>query len=346
MYRFTLDLRLDASTSRNGVPVAYCEESESLRTRIYTQLRLKPHSAKAWVTLDLESSKGWGIVQKLVDECQTGRVRVGRAIACEKVDIDADWFQLVTKMADDSFSLWDDYPSFKAGTHPDGHALNEMFVSEAFVELVARAKLTGISFLRCRNKGRKAGPSWFVALPAHSLGLGLDHPWFDRKRWLRDVTSASSKRTSSLNAGQSEFHQCWLRDALGADAEFVNKLLTLCPTPQKREVMQGLEFVTAPRYWSGAHPDADFAFLPFGEDGTNAVGKMLRFRKLAVSRRARRALVDAGLFKQKSFLPLRSIATPEKHVEILDQKYDAPPPMYTPEELAVLREHEQRIFNP
>jgi len=345
MPRFELDLRLDVSVSKSDDdPVEISEESQRVRARIYKQLGLKAHSGKAWFKLDLESAKGWGVVQKLVEECRLGHVVVGSAIAREKPDTDGDWFHLVTKPAYDSFSLWDDYPSFKRGTHPEGHALNETFVSEAFVATVERAGLTGISFLRCLNKGRKAGPSWFAALPDRSLGRGLDHPWFDRRRWIRDVGDDRKKRSSPLDTGQYQFHQCWLRDDRGADREFVQRLLEFCPMPQVRTPLRGLQFLTIPRYWTQAFPDADFAYLPFGEDGPNREGKILRFRQLAVSRKACQALIDARLFTQKAFLPFRSVVTPESGVEILDERHEPVPPMYTPEELAVLRAKEKMFF--
>lgn len=58
------------------------------------------------------------------------------------------------------------------------------------------------------------------------------------------------------------------------------------------------------------------------------------------------ALIDGGLFTQKSFWPFRSVATPEEGVEVLDKIYDPVPPMYTPEELAALRSQEKKLFGP
>ena len=343
--RFALELRLDArAAAGDQTPAALSVPSQRLRADAYRRLGLKARSGAAWVTLDLETLKAWHAVVGLIEECRAGRLEVGAAIAREKPPAEGDWHVLQTGAAYDSFSLWDDYPGYRAGTHPQGHALNETFVSEAFVAVAKRARLRGVSFLRCRNKGRKAGPSWFAALPAQPLGLGLDHPWFDRQRWLREVAGDAKKRSSPLRCGQWQFHQCWLRDDLGADAPFVGRLLELCPMPRERVPLQGLEFVTVPRYWAGALPDADFAYLPFGEDGSNREGKVLRFRKLAVSRRARKALIGAGLFAAKAFLPFRSVADPEPGVERLDERHAPIPPMYSPEELAALRAKEARLF--
>lgn len=342
---FGLDVRLDArDAAGDETPAALSVPSQELRAQIYRRLGLKARSGAAWITLDLETARGWTLVEKLIAECRAGRVAAGAAIAREKPPEDGDWFQLQTRAAYDSFSLWDDYPAYKAGTHPGGHALNETFVSEAFVATVRDAGLKGVSFLRCRNKGRKAGPAWFLALPERPLGLGLDHPWLDRRRWVSEVGGDRTQRSSPLHCGQSQFHQCWLRDDLGADAGYVGRLLALCPTPPKRVPLQGLEFVTVPRFWAQVLPDADFAYLPFGEDGPNREGKILRFRKLAVSRRARRALTGAGLFDEQSFLPFRTLAVPEPGVEVLDGRYAPVSPMHTPEALAVLRATEHRLF--
>jgi len=345
MPRFALDVRLDArAAAGDETPAALSVPSQRQRADVYRRQGLKAHGGAAWITLDLEIAKGWSLFDKLVAECREGRIEVGSAIAREQPPEEGDWFELQTRAAYDSFSLWDDYPCYRAGTHPEGHALNATFVSEAFVATVRDARLTGVSFLRCQNKGRKAGPAWFAALPERGLGLGLDHPWFDRRRWASEVANDAKKRSSPLRCGQSQFHQCWLRDDLGADAGLVGRLLELSPMPRERVPLQGLEFVTVPRYWAQALPEADFAYLPFGEDGPNREGKMMRFRRLAVSRRGREALIAACLFTAKAFLPFRSVVKPEPGVEILDSRHEPIAPMYTPQELAALRTRERELF--
>jgi hypothetical protein len=179
-----------------------------------------------------------------------------------------------------------------------------------------------------------------VALPDASLGRGLDHPWFDRRKWLRDTGSRPDRRSSALDVGQSVFHQCWIRDE-AAGMPPLDVMLRVCPPPPFfTSGLDGLKVVTIPRYWAPALPRGDFAYVPWGEDGPNAEGKMLRFRKLAVSARAREVLLDEGLFNEKSFLPVRIVETPEPHVRVLDRPGDPVPPMYTEAELRVLRARE------
>ena len=154
-----------------------------------------------------------------------------------------------------------------------------------------------------------------------------------------------TKRSSSLDVGQPNFHQRWCLADRVKDVRFLQPLLELFPMSRAREsILLGLSFVTVPRFWSRAYPDADFAYIPWGEDGPNREGKMMRFRQLMVSRHARRALIDAGLFTEKVFLGVHSVASPEEGIEILDQSHGPVSPMYTADELADLRSQERSLF--
>lgn len=348
MPSYALDIRIDAP-SREGDPLAsvLTVESQRVREQVYRHMRLRPDSA-GWVTVDPGSPKGRHTILQLTELCGTGSVVAGSGKLWEHLDAAeaaaADWFSLVTETASDSFSLWDDYPSCKAGTHPRGEALNQTFVSAAFVETCVAARLTGISFLRCRNGGRKRGSPWYAALPDASLGHGLDHPWFDRAKWLAEVRDDRSKRSSSLDTGQASFHQRWLRDALGEDEPFLTPLLELFRgTPAGASTLSGLTFITVPRYWTTAAPDADFAYVPWGEDGPNREGKMMRFRLLMVSRHARGVLLEAGLFPENAFSLLVSVETPEDGVARLDELHGPIPPMYSSAELAAMWLQEQKL---
>lgn len=346
MSHFQLTLRVDAAATEAGsAPAMLSKASADLRKQLYRSLGLKPHSV-AWVTIAIGTPKGERVIRALADQRGALGFTVGSAHLAELPDAEevkrADWYQLLTRSLDD-FSLWDDYPGCKDGTLPKLHALNHSFVSSAFVASCERAKLRGVAFLRCASRGRKKGEPWFVALPDSSLGRGLDHPWFDRARWLRDVGDRPDRRASELHVGQSAFHQCWLREE-AAGQEPLPRVLALCPTPATfSSGISGLQITTIPRFWSGALPAADFAYLPWGEDGPNREGKMMRFRVLAVSALARERLIGDGLFDGKAFLPVRCIETPEAGVLALDRLHDPVPPMYSPAELAALRAQEKRL---
>jgi hypothetical protein len=67
---------------------------------------------------------------------------------------------------------------------------------------------------------------------------------------------------------------------------------------------------------------------------------MQRYRLLAVRGRARKALTDGGLFKDRVFAKVRSVDSLEPGVELLDGRTDVPGPMYSEAELTVLRTRE------
>jgi hypothetical protein len=343
MPQFDLTLRVDAPGPAGGM---LGEESDRVRERVYAAMKLKKFSV-AWVTLRLGTAKWEAARDLLLKELRAGTALIGSAYLAERLAEDeapeSDWTLLATRQVSGSFSLWDDYPQCKAGTLPKVHALNHSFVSAEFVGVYRKAGLNGLEFLRCRNSGRKAGPPWFAALPARSLGNGLDHPWLDRARWAEHVKGHSRRRHGAVATGQNQFHQFWLRREAAADP-LLQRLLEICPMPADASaVLDGLKLVMAPRYLSSAEPQDDFAYLPWGEDGPNREGKMMRFRQLAVRRRARDALLGAGLFKPRDFLRMRSVAAPEPGVENLDRGYPAVPPMYSAQELAVLRLQESRL---
>jgi hypothetical protein len=337
--RLLLSLRVDAPAPGGA---AASEASKRLRERVYRRLGLKTWSV-AWATLPLGSDPADRALDYLVAERRAGRLAIGSAHLAELLDEAeepaSDWCLLSTAQVSGSFSLWDDYPQYKPGGLPKGaHACNHAFVSARFVEVCQRAGLLGLEFLRCRNAGRKSAPDWFAALPESSLGNGVDHPWFDRERWVRHVRGDRNKRISAVDTGQHQFHQFWLRPAVVETELLLPRLLDLCPMRSAPDSgLYGLKLVMAPRYRGRAEPQGDFAYVPWGEDGPNAEGKMVRHRQLALRRRARDALTDAGLLKPRQFLRVRSIGALEPGTADLDTGRPSPGPMYAAEELARMR---------
>src|SRR5688572_29950047 len=254
--------------------------SDEYRKRIYGALKLKVFSV-AWVSIRLGTPKWEEVRAFLIKE----RVLVGSAHLAEILDEEDEWewSLLHTPQVSGSFSLWDDHVEFKPGSLPKkAHALNHSFVTGEFIATCERAGLRGIEFLECKNAGRKAAPPWYAALPAHALGHGLDHPWFDRDRWVRHVRDYAGKRFSGIDTGQNQFHQFWLRKE-AQNEPLVREMLEVCPMRPKAESgLFGLKFVMAPRYLARVEPKDDFAYVPWGEDGRNREGKMMRFRQLAV----------------------------------------------------------------
>lgn len=56
---------------------------------------------------------------------------------------------------------------------------NHICVSQAFVDCVRDNKLEGLEFIYIPDVGKYAARQWYVAVPTHSLGRGVDHPWAD-----------------------------------------------------------------------------------------------------------------------------------------------------------------------
>lgn len=104
--------------------------------------------------------------------------------------------------------------------------------------------------------------------------------------------------------------------------------------------LRGLRFAMVDRYSASAAPTTDFAYVRWGEDGPNREGKIMRFRILAASRRAREALLNARLFESKHFWPVRMVAPPASD----SWRDESVLPMYSPAELAALRRREAELF--
>ena len=160
------------------------------------------------------------------------------------------------------------------------------------------------------------------------------------RRWAsRRAAWPGSPSRPARGKGTASFAPCTPRLRAGA-------LSSVRPSWRRRRApLGGLTIVTIPRVWNGALPEADFAFGPWGEDGPNREGKVLRFRHLYVSARARRALIDAGLFSAKAFLPVRVLDDPEPGVDLLDLPVRPLHPMYSPAELEALRAQERERFS-
>jgi hypothetical protein len=114
--------------------------------------------------------------------------------------------------------------------------------------------------------------------------------------------------------------------------------------PEKSEAaFVGLTVLCVPRYSRAYLPAADFAYVSLTPDGPNREGKVLRFRRLCASRRARDALLGAGLIREQDAEPLLVVDAPPAGAPDLDRLHPPPPPMYTDVELAGLCAAEQAI---
>lgn len=303
-----------------------------------------------WATLDPLAPKAARALERLELFVRSGAARVDEARLHESMtaaELEAcEWFELGNRFfkGNPGFTLWDDYPSCRSAAVPDGiHLFADCVVSARFRALVTKRRLRGLEFLRVREKSRKPRLAWFVALPRAPLGQGVDHPWFDRPRW-EVYLRAHPATTHDQDATRPprHFRGAWVRDAAYRSEPLLARLERLLPE-RSETPLAGLAVFPVARYWRGRIPAADFAYVPLCPDGPNRDGKILRFRGLCASRRARDVLLRAGLFRQQDMTPLVLVDAPPAGAPNLDRRHPPAPPMYTPAELTALRAAERSL---
>lgn len=339
MPRFEADIRLDLSGDQPEC--SFSAAANEFRLRVYRELKLRTFSS-AWIRLQLDQPKAKIVLARFRQLYTDRQAVLGYCLLKETLlpeeRAQAPWFLIGTKHEIDSFSLWDDYPRCNYGTLPASrNILNDCFVSERFVDAYREATLTGLEFLRCRNKGRKSGRPWFAARATAHLGNGLDHPWFLRERWEAMMRhDPRSYRDQRLESGQWSFHQALLKPNLSLP-EPVAQLLSLVDG-EPTSVIRGVKFLMVPRFLEAHLPSVDFAYLCETPDGPNADGKMMRFRRLAVRAPAARRLIERGILIEKELFPVRAVSGLDAgHVERPDEPAC---PMWTDGEWRALKEQE------
>ena len=170
-----------------------------------------------------------------------------------------------------------------------------------------------------------------------------DHPWLDRARWEAYLRAHSAEtRDQDAPRPPGHFSGAWVRDDAYRSVPLLAQLLRILPAKSETP-LTGLTVLPLARYWRKRVPASDFAYVPLGRDGPNRQGKMLRWRRLCASRRARDALLRAGLFRQQDMTPLVLVDAPPLGAPNLDREHPAAPPMYSPAELAALRAQERSL---
>jgi hypothetical protein len=283
MPRYVLSLRVDPADT---------ERQDEFRRELYRRFGLKLFSV-AWAEIDLLA---WPRVPELIstlDDLQRRDVaRPGSGILVEVASPDeidrGEWFLLRSEPHPD-FEL-DPYPSIRADRVPLGrHILHDgRFVSERFKSAIEAAGLSDVEFLWMDDRGRYRAPQWYVPIAHRCLGRGVDHPWYDGAR-ARDALARAKIRVDDRAAqGASRFDgrqltPGWTTGDAGAD-----RLLSMFPT----DSALGLMIQTARRFARADLPAADVAYD--WDADAESIGPS-RVRSLAVSARARRILLDAGV---------------------------------------------------
>jgi hypothetical protein len=320
----------------------------ALRRSFYRSLGLR--GTDTWVTLDPLAPKTADTFDRLEVLVKSGAVALGEvrlreSLTAEELEA-CEWFGLENRFfkAEPGYSVWDDYPACKSAAIPDGiHLFGDVVVSAMFRAVVEARRLGGLEFLRVKEKSRKPKLVWHVAVARAPLGQGVDHPWFDRTRWERYLR-AHAATTYDQDAARppGHFSGGWIRDEAYGAVPLLARLLKLLPEKSEQPLV-GLTVLPVARYARAHLPATDFAYVPLGRDGPSRAGKLLRFRRLCASRRARDALLDAGLIRERDAEPLLVVDAPPTGAPDLDRLHPPPPPMYTDQELAALRAAEASL---
>jgi hypothetical protein len=226
----------------------------------------------------------------------------------------------------------------KPGVHVAGTFL-QVYVSERFKAVVEAHRLTGIEFVWIRDIGKYRAMQWYLPVCSHCLGRGLDAPWID-------ATKLSGKGYQTLDPrgrhGQTSAESGqYKREAYPTDPA-VRQLLRLLRSMELLE-RQPDEFEAVPRFLRKYLPDTDFAstvrdMADYGEDILH------RHRGLAMNRKARDVLKANGLVSDEECRPVLIVQRPPPGVENLDRRYGPPPPAFSPEQMARIRELEAEAW--
>ena len=182
-------------------------------------------------------------------------------------------------------------------------------MSDRFKSAVQANGLRGLDFLWLIDAGRYAAPQqWWVPVPLHTIGRGLDDDWVDPARRCDGYA-----RGGDASHGRFAFDALHLRLGVQFGDAIVERLFALLPMERRKE-LHTTRFRRPERYLGAFLPDADFAY---GWNGAHAHGT--HPGPLYLSRRAKTVLEAAGVLRNEECLA----------VLVLD---DAPPGVLTHDE--------------
>jgi hypothetical protein len=227
--------------------------------------------------------------------------------------------------------------SAQPGLHVADWGPDSLLVSERFKDVVEKHRLTGLEFLWIRDSGRYRAMQWYLPLPRELLGRGLDHPWYDPAKSSGVGSNAKDPRARH---GQ-RIASCMAGFTLRANSSFgdplKDRLLKLMVAMSKRQML----VISYPRYLRQYLPRADFAFTlcdwQYGD-------QIHRHRGLAARRRAKDLLIANGLASEKDFVAVKVFDRVPPGTENLDRRCGKPLPLFSPAELARLRDEEAVLW--
>lgn len=180
-------------------------------------------------------------------------------------------------------------------------------VSEDFKRVVEENGFTGVEFIWIEDLGRYRAPQWYLAVAENPIGRGIDHPWFDRDKYVPDEDESAEYVQAA-----SYFDDTCFRDEVSSNDAEKDVLIDLFRRGP------GNFRVQAPHQaLRSALPNTDFAFL-FRNEHT---------RRLCFNQRVQDALVEAGVADAGAYRNIPILDDlPAGTVGLDDLKIGFPPP--------------------
>jgi hypothetical protein len=317
------------------------------RRRIYHSLGLKLYS-NAWADMPLDEDSATGLYNLAAQLEQEHIGFLGSGLFFEKLpseDEDAcEWFEIcgcaVGNISND-FNIHDPYPTCRACNYsPLEQFILPHYVSEKFKAVVEKHALTGLDFLWVKDVGRYKAQQWYSAIALHPMGFGFDHPWYDRDKATRNLTSNWRTVPELAHGGMTQFDNRYFKKGWTTGSEVIDKLIALFPDDSSL----GFSLITSPRYQRKYLPSTDFGYRWLDEDSRLGSGNVHRARTLCCNRRTKEILLNEGLVRKNDVRGILVFEQLPSGIVDLDQRYPWPPPVYIPEELVKLRQMEKRFL--
>jgi hypothetical protein len=343
------------------------ERERQARQRIYNSFGLKLFSL-AWATVSLTPQRAEKLGQVIADLVRRNVACLGSGQLYEMFTPEeeeaCEWFLIDAPHSgcDSDFYLGE-YPTCHADRYlPTQHVLAENHVSERFVEAVKSAGLTGLEFLWVRDKGRYAAPQWYRAIASLPLGHGVDHPWFDFRRFFNGRMLYRQSRLADeffrdalgdrlplyeagtlrppdaiVRAGVRDFDNRHLDEGWTTRTDAIDEVIRGFPSDDSL----GLSIAGVPRYLRAYLPGTDFAYS-WSMTDTGTRGFVPSYN-LCCNRKARQALLAAKLVQASALRGILTLDSPPPGRQDLDAVAGGcPPQVHRPDELIELRRMEVR----
>jgi hypothetical protein len=219
-------------------------------------------------------------------------------------------------------------------------------VSERFREVVEKHRLTGVEFVWIPDQGKYRAPQWYLPIAHNSLGRGLDHPWFDRKK-LNKHPDCRKKEEALWRCGVTWFFEKNLRDKPDFGSAIKDRLFYLFRN------CRGICFVTFLTVLRSHLPPTDFAYFGGERDSWGECnGKKCKDsyrstggRGLCVNRQTRDLLIANKVSRAEDWAGIQVLDKPYKDAAVLDRLYPDPPgPLFTDEEIGWIRAEEAKAW--